>query len=227
MKFKQWWNTVLEYVYPPRCIFCSKVVPPGQQCCSGCFENVVPVFWHSRMMQSQTGKTFYCIAPDVYESQIRKAMLAFKFRGKQKHAKFFARRILEQLKQEQLLGEVDVITSVPLSPNRKKQRGYNQSELIARELAFLTQIPYSTVLEKTVENHEQHKLHSRERRKNVEGVYQPLPMAEIKGRHFLLVDDIMTTGSTLDECAGVLFQEEATLVLCAAAARVLLEDVSC
>jgi ComF family protein len=147
-------------------------------------------------------------------------MLDFKFHHMPRHAHFFAQRMFLQLRQSPQLAHVDLVSSVPLSKKRLRQRGYNQSELIARELAALSGIPYSTVLEKHVENREQHRLHKKDRRENVRGVYRILSGASVEDRRVLLVDDILTTGATLGECAAVLYAAGAKEVFCAAACRV-------
>lgn len=230
MKCKSLWNGILEFFYPPRCLFCRKIVLPGRECCEACEKSLLSEHWSARMIEPQTGKTLVCIAPDQYDGPLRKAMLDFKFHNMPKHAHFFAQRIFSQLQQSSFLTRADFVVSVPLSRERLHQRGYNQSELIARELAALAGLPYFTVLEKHVENQEQHRLHKKDRRQNVRGVYRILPGAhQVENQRILLVDDILTTGATLGECAAVLYAAGAKEVLCAAACRVPTqpESISC
>lgn len=226
MQIKQLWDFALGCLYPPRCLFCGKVISPGCQCCPACEKSVQPVYWRQLMAQPQTENSFLCLAPDLYGGNIRKAMIAFKFHGRPKYASFFAHRMFQQLEQEQLLHQIDWITCVPLSASRRKKRGYNQSERIAKELSCLSKLPYRPALEKTVDNQEQHQLHKKARRSNVQGVYRALPTAQIGMGRILLVDDIITTGATLGECADVLYSAGAQRVICAAAARVPLEILS-
>lgn len=209
----------LDLLFPPRCPLCGGMLRPGEICCKPCGDQLPPRHWRSRMILPQSGKAFHCAAPDLYDGALRSAMIAFKFYGKKRHARFFAGRMFEQLNGSELLDKTMLITSVPLSPQRRQHRGYNQSELIARELAALCGLPYSTLLEKQVENREQHRLNKEDRRENVRGVYR---MTSGQGAHgkILLVDDILTTGATLGECAGVLYAAGAEQVLCAAACRV-------
>lgn len=220
MSFNPFWSGVLEFVYPPRCMFCRKIILPGRKWCEVCEGALVPSHWNARMIEPQTGKTLICMAPDDYNGALRKAMIAFKFHNKPKQADFFAQRMVAQLKQSTFLTRADGVTSVPLSHERLRQRGYNQSELIAREIAVQTGLTYSTLLEKNVENREQHRLHKKDRQENVRGVYRLLPGNPVKGKRILLVDDILTTGATLRECAFVLYNAGAEEVLCAAACRV-------
>lgn len=229
MKCKSLWDGVLEFFYPPRCLLCRNIVPPGRECCEACEKALLPANWSVRMIEPETGKTFVCVAPDPYDGPLRKAMLDFKFHNMPKHARFFAQRIFSQLRQSPFLTRADFVASVPLSRERMRQRGYNQSERIARELAALAGLPYFTVLEKHVENREQHRLHKKDRRQNVRGVYRILPGVPVEGCRILLVDDILTTGATLGECAAVLYAAGAKEVLCAAACRVSAqpESISC
>nr|WP_286166976.1 phosphoribosyltransferase family protein [Clostridium sp. D33t1_170424_F3] len=101
-----------------------------------------------------------------------------------------------------------------------RARGYNQSALVAKEAAQLLKLPYRVILEKYKENRIQHELDRRNRAKNVRGVYRFLPGEEITGKRILLIDDIMTTGATLQECADVLLCHGAASVLCAVIAVV-------
>ena len=98
----------------------------------------------------------------------------------------------------------DVITCVPLSKRRKNDRGYNQAELLARSVSKNLGIPYSELLRKVVNNKVQHKENARERKINVYGVYDLIDGVDVNGKTVLLVDDVKTTGSTLNECAKML-----------------------
>lgn len=224
---KSVWSTVLDFIFPPRCVCCGRVALPGRQLCTACDKTVPTAFWSGRMTHEETGKTFLCIAPDVYDGTMRKAIIRFKFYGQQKSAPFFAERILGQLRRSNLLTEFDAIACVPLSKERRKARGYNQSQLIAEELSRMTGVPYANVLEKVTDNREQHKLHRADRQQNVLGVYAIRQDEIVHGKRFLLLDDIMTTGATLQECAGQLIAAGAKQVICAVAARVPLEELSC
>lgn len=220
MSFNPFWSSVLEFIYPPRCMFCRKIILPGKTCCETCESALVPCHWNEQIIEPQSKKTLVCMAPDEYNGALRKAMISFKFHNKPKQADFFAQRMVTQLEQSSFLTRADGITSVPLSRERMRQRGYNQSELIAREIAVETGLTYSTLLEKNVENLEQHRLHKKDRQENVRGVYRLIPGNSVQDKRILLVDDILTTGATLRECAFVLYSAGAQEVVCAAACRV-------
>lgn len=225
MKPNTFWGTVLDLIFPPRCVCCGRVASPGQQVCAACGGSTPPAFWVGRMVHLQTGNTFLCMAPDVYGGNHRKAMIRFKFYGQRKSARYFAERMLHQLQAEEVLEQIDAIACVPLSAQRLQHRGYNQSQLLAQELCRLTKIPYVEALEKVADNREQHKLHRADRQQNVLGVYAVKNAQAVQGKRLLLVDDIMTTGATLQECAAQLVLAGAGQILCAVAARVPLEEV--
>ena len=101
--------------------------------------------------------------------------------------------------------DCDIITWVPLSRKRKRSRGYDQAKLIADAFARRTRIPCRGLLKKIKNTAPQSGTDSREaRRMNIADAYMPICPEEISGRRILLMDDIVTTGATLSECAKVL-----------------------
>jgi ComF family protein len=99
----------------------------------------------------------------------------------------------------------DVVVPVPLHPSRLRERGYNQAELIARPLAHLLGIPFqSYLLVRTRPRPDKIKLTRRERWETVRGAYAMHPAAEVDKLRVLLVDDVLTTGATLDACSRAL-----------------------
>ena len=145
-------------------------------------------------------------------------MIRFKFYGEKKYADFYAEKLAELLRKGPVPARFDVVTAVPVSRERKEARGYNQSELLARRLARELSVPYADCLVKIRDNPEQHLLSRPDRLKNVKGVYRAL-RPQARGKRIQLVDDIVTTGSTLLECAEVLFEGGAEAVDCAAVAQ--------
>jgi ComF family protein len=106
---------------------------------------------------------------------------------------------------------------VPLNPVRLKERGYNQSALIAQQLSNITRIPFSVHLLKRLRNTpSQTKLSREQRKENVKGAFAV--QGNVEGKRVLLIDDVITTGSTLNECAKVLKQNGAAWVTAAAIA---------
>ena len=119
----------------------------------------------------------------------------------------------------------DMLVAVPLSKKRLKKRGYNQAELLANAMAKHFSAPVISCLGKRDSHSQQHFLDKAKRRENVKGIYCFTGKVPVKEKRILLVDDIVTTGATLDECASVLYRHGAEAVVCAAAASAELDGV--
>ena len=111
---------------------------------------------------------------------------------------------------------IDFITFVPISSVRKTKRKFDQSEVLSENISKIINVPLIRTLEKTVDNAEQHNLERSDRVKNILNVYKVVNKENIKGKNILLIDDVCTTGSTLKECAKMLFENGAKTVRCAA-----------
>lgn len=211
-------SVLLDLLFPPRCVFCGCIVAPGTKICNSCAHTVVPAETVRRMNLPAVGKNIPCAVLYPYTGSVRESILRFKFEGEKWNADYYAERLAAQILEQFKGNAFDMITSVPLSGKRKKERGYNQSELIARRISERLRVPYAECLSKTADNAEQHRLRRNERKSNVKGAYQALG-AEIRGQRILMIDDIMTTGATLSECATVLFKAGAESVFCAVVAE--------
>ena len=142
-----------------------------------------------------------------YEGKIRDKLLKYKFRDYSYLYNFFAQIIINNCN---LKNNYDIILAVPIHKKRKAKRGYNQSELIAREIAKkLNMEYYNSVLIKDINNIPQSTLTQAERQENVLGIYKVINSQKIENKSILLIDDIYTTGSTVNECSRVLKQNGA------------------
>jgi ComF family protein len=118
-------------------------------------------------------------------------------------SKYFAELLAGEFGPE-LIEKEFVVTAVPISKERALWRGFNQSELIARELAEQTGLEYSTMLKRDVESRAQVGLTRKERLKNIQDKIHIIDGLNVRRKRVLLVDDVITTGATLAECAKVL-----------------------
>ena len=142
-----------------------------------------------------------------YEGKIRDKLLKYKFRDYSYLYNFFAQIIINNCN---LKNNYDIILPVPIHKKRKAKRGYNQSELIAKEIAKkLNMEYYNTVLIKDINNIPQSTLTQAKRQENVLGIYKVINSQKIENKSILLIDDIYTTGSTVNECSRVLKQNGA------------------
>ena len=142
-----------------------------------------------------------------YEGKIRKIIIDYKFNEKSYIYVTFVNFLLKNKKIFENIKKYDTIVPVPISPKRQKERGYNQSLLIAREIAHKTNLELmNNCLIKTKNIIEQSKLNKEEREKNIQGVYELQNAEKISNKNIILFDDIYTTGSTANECCRILQQ---------------------
>ncbi|HEX3038561.1 MAG TPA: ComF family protein [Oscillospiraceae bacterium] len=221
MRVKERFNRLMDYLFPPHCIFCDKVISAGKKVCDKCSQEIKPINSVKRINLKECGQTISCVIPYPYQDHVRNSIIQFKFHGKKQFAVYYAKIMVEEIVKSFSTLHIDIVTCVPISKQRMKIRGYNQSELIAKELVKLLNLSYQSLLIKGTDNKEQHKLSMRERQKNVKGVYEVINPDKIVGKTILLIDDIVTTGATISECAKVLFGANAKEVICAAVAQVV------
>lgn len=208
---------LLDLLYPPRCVFCRKLLKKGEHSVCGKCREELP---YTRNGGEQPGDFFsVCVAPLYYEGTVRESILRYKFKEATGYAQVYGALVAECIR-DNLKGRYDLISWVPLSSRRYKERGYDQAMLLALAAALeLGDVAVST-LEKHRDVARQSSMGSAEKRRaNISGVYRLADPELINGKRILLIDDIVTTGSTLSECARILRQSGAKEVLCAAIAR--------
>lgn len=212
-------NKLLKLLFPPKCMLCGKVLGDEEEICSACREKVL---LNTAPPRVEKGAFFDKAAAGLwYEGDVRQALHGLKYREKQSYARPLA-RVMAYAVTCKLQEEIDLVTFVPTNAATLRERGYNQAELLARELAGMLDKPCLPTLEKTRETRPMHGLRPEERRANVLGAYRLCcPAESVKDKRILVADDILTTGSTLSESARMLKTAGAQRVLCvcAAAAR--------
>ena len=192
---------LLQFLYPPRCAFCHRILMQDDQICEHCSANLPYRPKKKRIMKLPHIDA--CIAPLSYEGHVRDAVLRYKFYRACGLSDVFAQMMAECFRQE-YFGKIDVITWVPVSRRRLRKRGYDQSELLANSLCKLLGRTPERALIKIRDNPPQSKKRGQAaRRANVMGVYRATDV-DLIGKTVLLIDDVVTTGSTVSECAHVL-----------------------
>jgi len=207
----------LDLLFPPRCVFCRKFLKDTRDAiCPDCRQSLP----YTKNGGEQHGDHFsVCIAPLYYEDRVRESLLRFKFKDATGYADVYG-RLLADCIRENLAGRYDLISWVPLSKGRLKERGYDQAMLLALSTALALDDVAVSTLRKVREVEKQSTMGSEEKRRaNIAAAYEVEDRELIEGRRILLIDDIVTTGATLSECAGTLREAGAAEVLCAAVAR--------
>lgn len=157
--------------------------------------------------------TLRAVSAFSYEGKVKEAICDFKFKNKLDYAKFFSKSIADSLEKTGNVGNFEYICCVPMSKENKKERGYNQAEVLAKSIGKILKLPFKNVLFKAKMTKTQHTLARDERIINVKGAYSVLNKEDVKDKNILLCDDILTTGSTIKECAVTLYNASAKEVL--------------
>ena len=185
------------------CPVCRSAGSGPQGCCAQCAAS---------LFAPHIGPFELSLGP--YDGPLEKAVRAYKFRGVRRLGRLFGTHLAENLEASEW--QVDVLCAVPLHPLRYMQRGYNQSALVARVAARERGLPYRPLLRRVRSTRQQARLGGTARQDNVTGAFRATPLA---GEQVVLVDDVMTSGATVTECALALFAAGAGRVYVATVAR--------
>ena len=208
-------DRILDLLFPRRCAFCHKLIEPEDPVCRDCRRKLPAAQGEGQKLRLREAD---CYAALYYEGAVRDSLLRYKFRAARGYAKVYGEFLTKCVDENRI--SCDSITWAPLSKRRLRRRGYDQAELLARELSESLGLPCVRTLMKLRNTPAQSTTGDAARRRaNVAGVYAAFDVDEIRGKRLLLVDDIVTTGATLSECVKVLKQAGAAEVICLALAR--------
>lgn len=199
-----WWTTFLDFLYPPKCPGCkTKVVEQGAWCAS-CAGKIVAVR-SIHIVEHKLVSLDSCWTVCEYTGSLKRIIHDMKFRHQRKYAICLQWLVRKYNKMEMFDPSECIVIPVPLHAKRLKERGYNQTESIFKEWFVAKKIPWMPeLLERTRHTIPQWELNSMERKKNIQGAFVVKQPEWVKNKKIILVDDIFTTGITLDECAKVL-----------------------
>ena len=213
-------STIQEIICPPKCFICEKVLFIGEAVCSECAKKLPYI---SDLCCMKCGKPIedetkeYCadcirkkhyfernIALFSYSSNLKKAVYKFKYSNKRYYGRYFAKEMTDRYFDVLKSFELDAIIPVPLYRGKLRQRGYNQAELLANEIGRSIGVKVlSDCVVRIVNTIPMKQLNDKERQKNIKGSFKVVKNV-VKLKKILLVDDIFTTGSTVDEISRVL-----------------------
>lgn len=236
----EWVNLIkgiFDLVLPRECVVCSSVIKDSQNgfVCSECFSKIKiieppfckgcgrPFISRETLKYSpehlcarcrEKAFSFHCArAVGVYEGTLKKLIHAYKFRKKRALGEYLSKIMIENLgdKFEQI--DFDTIIPVPLHKQRLRTREFDQSFLLAMKIGKHLNIPVlSDSLIRYRSTKPQLELKVKERLKNVKGAFRVREGEKIKGKSILLIDDVFTTGATINECSKILKKEGASRV---------------
>ena len=203
---------ILNLIYPPMCGICGKfnddfLCPKCQKILENEAVFGIDKYEKIKIEKNLQERKYFNEHLYIfeYEGIIRRIILKYKFQDKAYLYKTFVNFLLKNKNFFEFIKKYDTIIPVPISRKRRAMRGYNQSELIVKEIANFTNLKEeSDCLFKIKNVIEQSKLNKEERQKNIQGVYELRNKEKLYKKKILLVDDIYTTGSTVNECSKVI-----------------------
>lgn len=231
-------QAAVSLLYPATCTICRQHLRAGEYLCDACeakIARIVPPFCEtcSEPFDGSINTAFTCANCAHRAIHFDAAVAAYRGRGivrdvihqfkynRQIHLRHvIARWLCAALDDERLRNiQFDLIVPVPLHPARQRERGFNQASVLAELLSAQTSIPCKPLLKRMRYTTTQTALDRSERMKNLHNAFRLRKNADVRGLRVLLIDDVLTTGSTLSECARILKRAGATSVHAATAAR--------
>lgn len=211
---KFFFDKFLNLIFPPKCGYCGEITMSQHFICNNCY-NLSTNKYINRCnfcgKISMDSKCFECssktlyyeklIFCDEYTKEFKQKIQLYKFKDKKYYYHFFTELIYERVKDE----EFDLIIPVPISKERYSERGYNQAGLIAKKLSYLLNKPCKSDILVKVKNNKRQSMQSfRNRQISVKNVFKIADILNISNKKILLIDDVFTTGATVNECSRVL-----------------------
>ena len=181
-------ETMLHPIGHPRCFKCGKPVEKGEYC-RDC---------QKRKHMFEQGRGIF-----VYDSSMRRSVTRYKYYGCREYGDFYAKAMYRYAKMELREWKPDLIVPVPVHRSKERMRGFNQAAYLAERISRYTGIPADMgLVQKNIKTKSQKKLNALQRRKNLEKAF--CVTGDVRGKDILVIDDVYTTGSTIDAMASCL-----------------------
>ncbi len=206
-----------DLFFPPRCVFCDRVISRREfPVCPACIEPKLPRIIETACPHCGREKRLFCTckrdsfltdgiaAPFYFEGAVQNGIYRLKKVQDTDRTRYFAEEMQEAAFREFGDRPIDYVTAVPMSRRAYRDRGFNQAERLARVLSKDLHVPFAELLEKPIETGSQKGLKAEARRVNLLGVFDVNSRIPLCGKQILLVDDVVTTGATTNECAKML-----------------------
>lgn len=207
-----WWTRIVDFIAPRSCVICGRRLSPTERSlCSVCVLHLYRTTFQFTPEDNEMAQLFWGLLPVertaaliYYEPRSETAALIYKLKYGHRPdiGEDLGRIMAEEMKPAGFLDGIDVLLPIPLSKKRYWQRGYNQSEMLARGMSEVTGLPVITkAVRRTNFRQSQTSLTRKERQENVEGTFVLRHPELLENKHVLLIDDICTTGATLLACS--------------------------
>ena len=208
----RWMDAFKRVFFPHHCYLCNEVLYRHQRVCAACLNRAAYIYPPvcERCGRSKDDcrcgkrrRTFArCVSPFYHKDVVQRGIYTLKHQGYDVTVAGFANEMAEAVRREYGGIVFDCVTAVPLHRRERRERGFNQAQKLGQALAQRLYLPYETTLTKITATAPQKELKAVQRSGNLLGVFDVC--ADVSGKTVLLVDDVITTGSTLDECAKML-----------------------
>lgn len=211
---------IINLLYPRRCPICEEIIVKKDKICEKCKKEILYLKeprCKKCSKEMESGEIEYCydctntnhffnkgIATFKHDNNFKKSIYNFKYKNKREYADFYTEAIIKNYKEMIGSWNAEVLIPIPLFASKKVQRGFNQAEILAYKLSVELKIPVdSKLLQRNRNTNPQKELNRIQRVKNVEKAFN-LSNKIVQYRKIILIDDIYTTGATLDSCAKIL-----------------------
>ncbi len=214
-------QTLLDVLYPPVCVLCQSIVDAEQRyLCSACWHSL-PRAVPATVMGTEYHAFTCSVAAFDYDHSVQKIVHFFKYRQLPLLAHEMGMQLAETLKGSPIVNEIDLVVPVPLHPLRQREREYNQAEIISSAIAGHLSLPHcKNALHRTQYTRPQASMDREHRFDNVKHAFRSDSSCDVRARSVAVVDDVLTTGNTLNACARILLQAGAKNVFALSVARV-------
>ena len=227
MKFT-WIDALIGLFYPSVCAACGNTLYKWERLvCVRC-RNFLPKTGYEQNEDNPLAQLFYgkvrlkAVTACFFfskEGKVQHLIHELKYKGNADAGIFLGQELGKSIKEALLFQDIDYLIPVPLHPKKKKQRGYNQSTLIAQGVSEVTGIPVDeSFLVRQVNTATQTHKSKEERWQNVKDIFEVRHLEQLEGKYVLLIDDVLTTGATLEACALKLSAVPDITISCATAA---------
>jgi len=215
-RINRFFNSVLDFLFPPLCLSCNQEIDSGLVCfqCLNkinrsplgvCAKCGYPLGYNQYCKQCKVGLILpRTRALGFYSEPWLPLIHALKYQGKKSLAKIFGRALTGLLNSDPILKQADALVPVPLHPSRKRERGFNQSELLGLEISGQTGIPILNALRRKKNTKSQITLDEKERVENMQGAFIIKDREMVINKRVILIDDVITSGATISSAAQTL-----------------------